>query len=370
MELSNTKKELRKIVVRFAIVFFIVLIALTFFSKTVERLLLPKVTTYTPTGRVITNTYRFKGRVIYSNTKEAYPFFDYFIDEVLIRDGMQIEIGTPIAKLRDYDIEKIKSQYELQILVLEDQIAGFSSQLEGISKESQKESIERQLTIAQKQLNIVLSEKELYFSKIDSQNYLLSDVEGKIVSNSITSHSLVNSTSLLFTYIDDTSYPIIEWEMHPSEALIYNKSSKVKLVYTYIEKIRNFRDTLHSSTQFVTINKIQYDAKKERYVYTSIAPSNKDFLGSHDINVSIIGNIIALDNSVPNSAVFGEDGDKKIFIVSPNPETGQMIVKETPVTVTDDYETYLRLDYQFGINELVVVSTSKPLSHNMKVNLR
>lgn len=366
MEKQNAKKELKKVVIRFAIVFVIVLTVLTFFSKTVDQMLLPKVTTYIPMDKTISNTYRFKGTITYKNKKTEYPAFDYYIADWLIREGTLLEVGTPIATLRQQDVEERRSQYEVQKLTLEDRIASYEYALDRSMGKSQKESVERQLKIAKIEYEQLISEIDHYFSNIDKDYQLLSEVTGKVTAISLEDHRIITISMPLFEYMDDTSYPVIEWSMDPSKVGTFNNACRIRLDYTYLDGARmKFERT---AIKFTEVNKVRYDPKSKSYIYLTVLPkSNEELITSRDIKVSMITTTRTIWNAVPKSALSGED---TIYLLCTDEETGNLSVKELNVTVGQEQDNYVGLDYVFSQNDRVVISTTKPLTHNARVKLR
>lgn len=368
MEKQNARKELKRVVVRFAIVFVIVLTVLTFFSKTVEQMLLPQVTTYIPKDKTITNIYKFKGKVTYKNKKTQYPDFDFYIADWIIREGTTLEVGTPIATLRQQDVEEKRSQYEIQRLALEDRIASYEYALDKKMRKSQKESMERQLKIAKIEYEQLISEINHYNRIIDKDYQLLSEVTGKVTNIPLDDHRIVTISMPLFEYADDTTYPVIEWYMHPDKIRIFNSASKIQLDYTYIEEDINGLKIENTDMKNTEVSKVQYDDESKCYIYMTILPrTNEKLINSRDIDVSMITKARRLRNAVPKSALYSEN---TIFMLSTDDETEQLIVKELGVSVVEETDTHVKLDYTFSQNDKVIISTTKPLTHNARVKLR
>ena len=367
MEKQDARKEMKKVVIRFAVIFLVVLMVLTFFSKTVNQMLLPRVTTYIPSNKVLNSTYQFKGMVSYNNKKHAYPLFDYFIEDWLIREGTELEIGKPIAKLREADVEKRKGQFEIQVLLLEDRIAGLENSLEHDLYKSQRQSMERQLKAAQIEYDSVIANRDAFINSIDEEYNLLSHVEGKVRSIPMDDHRIIPTTMPLFEYLDDSSYPVLEWYMHPSKIATFDTGCKIRLDYTYLLKNGDISFEKTDSI-FVDVDKVAYDEESEGYIYTVFLPrSNKNLVSSNSIEVSMIAKGRQLYNAIPKSALYGEN---MFYILITDPETGELRVKEVSANVMRKTDTHVQLNYNFSQSDRVIISTTKPLTHNAKVKLR
>lgn len=179
MEDKQIMQNIKKIIIKFAIVFFIVMLVLLFFSKTVETMLKPMVTTCKPETKAIRDTYEFKALVNYENTKKAYPEFDYFIDEVLIEENQYIEQGMPIAKLRDIDVKKGRNELEQAISNIETNIYNIERLLYQSEDQEDIAHKEKQLEIERKNLESKQKELELHLDIIDENNNIYSPVDAE-----------------------------------------------------------------------------------------------------------------------------------------------------------------------------------------------
>lgn len=180
MEINDKIKNFKKVIIRFATVFFVVMLVLLFFSKTVETMLLPAVTVFEPQDRTISDSYNIKASINYESTKKAYPMFNYFVSEVLIESGQEIKAGQPIAKLREIDVDKVRSKFEQEMFTLETNIYQIEKLLDRWMNKQDKAQTEKQLEMVQKSLEQKQNEMELYFSIIDDDYNLLSNFNGTV----------------------------------------------------------------------------------------------------------------------------------------------------------------------------------------------
>ena len=156
MDKTEKIKNFKKIIIRFAMIFFVVMIVLLFFSKTVETMLLPAVTAYKPQDRTVSESYNFKASISYDSTKKEYPMFSYFIADVLVEPGENIQTGQPIATLRKMDIDNALGEYEREIFALETSVYQIEKQLDRRMSKDDREMTEKQLELA----NDTLLEKQ------------------------------------------------------------------------------------------------------------------------------------------------------------------------------------------------------------------
>lgn len=374
MKSVDSEKRIQRIIIKFAIVFFIVMLVLLFFSKTVETMLLPAVTTFTPIRTTISDSYEFSASVTYENTKKSYTSFDYFIEQVLIEQNQFVKIGMPIAKLRDRDVNTKRSEFEQRIFDLESIVINLEESLKKWMPRADKERTDRMLERAKENLIDKQEEMDFYFSKIDENNQLLSEVEGKVICVSMQDQSFAYITSSLFEYIDKTSETIIAWNMPVEKAEKFNIESSVIIKYDGFEQGENGIQTYKLCAKESYINSIEYDGLNECYNYKVVLSSEKDLdiISSPKLKLILRTPSIDVENAVPRSAVFEdtESAGLVIYSIKEDQKTKDLIVRKHKVNIVNEYEIYCEVSYDFFYGEQIVLTTTKPLYHNMKVKLR
>lgn len=375
MDKSEKNNDFKKVIIRFAVVFFIVMLVLLFFSKTVETMLLPAVTVYTPQDRTVSDSYSFKASINYESTKKAYPMFSYFISEVLVESGQEVMTGQPIAKLREIDVNREKAQYEQDIFALETNVYQIEKQLERRLSADDRAQAEKQLELANNSLEALQEEMELYLSRIDDDYNLLSDFEGTVINVNITDQSYIDITTPILEYADNTIDMAISWDMPKSKRETYNEDSRLYIEYTYKEKDSEGNVTRKSDTIKLPIDKIEYHPETEMYTYKVMLDKyeHENIIASTEMSLQLVTVPVSIKDAIPASAVYDDTESstgKVIYVISEDYETKELIVKQVPVGVPLEYGMYVRVGYQFSSNEKVVLTTTKPLKNNMKVKIR
>ena len=372
MKKNKIKKSFKKVVIRFAFVFLLVILLLTFFSKTINQMLLPQVTLYTPSSKNISNTTMFTGSILYEDAQKLYPEYGYFIDEVLITENTYLTIGMPIAKLREDDVAAAKESYEIDILTLESNIQSYEDQLSsGYTNKTQKEAIQRQLDILNIQLDSLIDSQEKYFSLIDESNNLISTVEGDILALYLHDRSYIFETDIMLEYADDNTKPIIQWEMSADVASQYSQSSRVSIDYSYVDTSDGEQRTSLSSMS-LEVDKKEYSYQNQVYLYTVYIPEKgSKILNAFKLDITLSDRIASLENAIPkNTLIKDSDTTGIIYLLKNDDATGKYSVEQINVSITGETDAYYGVDYDFQKNDQIILSSTKTLSDGAEVRLR
>ena len=375
MEKTDKIKNFKKVIIRFATVFFIVMLVLLFFSRTVETMLLPAVTVYTPQDRSVSDSYSFKASVNYESTKIEYPMFSYFISDILVEAGQAVEAGQPIAKLRKIDIDKAVNQYEQEIFALETNVYLIEKQLERRMSADDRALAEKQLELAKKSLEEKESEKELYFSKIDNDYNLLSDFSGTVIKINISDQCYIDITTPILEYVDETIGAAISWEIPKSKKEIFDDTSRLYIEYTYNEQNEDGKTSKKSNTKKLPIDSIEYNPETEMYTYKVKLDKeeHKNIISAIEMTLRLVTEPVSIKDAIPASAVYNDpdsSNGKVIYVINEDYFTKEITVKQVSVVVMKEYGMYVQVAYEFSHDEEVVLTSTKALRNNMKVKLR
>lgn len=375
MEIINKIKNFKKIIIRFAMIFFVVMLVLLFFSKTVETMLLPAVTVFKPQDKTISDSYNLKASVNYESTKKVYPMFKYFVSQVLIESEQEVITGQPIAKLREIDVDKVRSEFEQEIFLLETNIYQIEKPLRRWMNKEDKAQTEKQLEMTKKALEEKQDDMELYFSIIDDDYNLLSDFNGTVTKVIASDQSYIDITAPMLEYVDDTIGSVISWDMPKSKKEKYDDTSRLYIEYSYKEQDDEGKVSRKSDTQKLPIDKIEYNSETEMYTYQVMLDNekHKNIISSSEMGLRLVTQPINVKDAIPASAVFDDPNSmsrKIIYVISEDHITKEIRVKQVSVTILQENDMYVQVAYQFSYDEEVVLTTTKALSHNMKVKLR
>lgn len=375
MEINDKIKNFKKVIIRFATVFFVVMLVLLFFSKTVETMLLPAVTVFEPQDRTISDSYNIKASINYESTKKAYPMFNYFVSEVLIESGQEIKAGQPIAKLREIDVDKVRSKFEQEMFTLETNIYQIEKLLDRWMNKQDKAQTEKQLEMVQKSLEQKQNEMELYFSIIDDDYNLLSNFNGTVTKIIASDQNYIDITTPMLEYVDDTISAVISWDMPKSKREKYNENSRLYIEYSYKEQDDEGNVLRKSDTQKLPIDKIEYNPETEIYTYQVKLDKeeHKNIISSSEMTLKLVTDPKTIKNAIPASAVFDDPSSMSgtaIYVISEDYITKEIRVKKVSVTIVQEYDMYVKVAYKFSFGEEVVLTSTKALDHNMKVKLR
>ena len=95
----------RKKIINISIVVFIcILLACTYFSKTIKNMLLPKVTAVNLKSGAIGDAFETQGTVNYENTHKIYAASDWNIEEISAKVNQKVNKGDILGKVDNNEI--------------------------------------------------------------------------------------------------------------------------------------------------------------------------------------------------------------------------------------------------------------------------
>ena len=135
----------RKILRNFSIVFLSVVVSLTFFSKTIDTFLLPKVSVCSAKSGAMTDALEFDGEVAADDIEKVYSGGDWKILEVLVKPGSEAEKGSKLARVDTADMLIKLAKKELDVLACENDLEKYKTTYDDINLLSYERDMERSL---------------------------------------------------------------------------------------------------------------------------------------------------------------------------------------------------------------------------------
>ncbi|ABR50807.1 efflux transporter, RND family, MFP subunit [Alkaliphilus metalliredigens QYMF] len=110
---ANANIEKRKIIGKATVIFLMVMLFLTFFSKTINNLTLPKVTYETPTSGALMKEVTDTGNVVAKTIRDLYVHTSMRVTGVMVEVGDEVYQGQTLLTLDTADIEnQLKDQQD------------------------------------------------------------------------------------------------------------------------------------------------------------------------------------------------------------------------------------------------------------------
>jgi len=131
-DLSNKTVKRKKVLRKAGFIFLITILFMTFFSKTINNLLLPEVECSYPIGGKMVRTIEVSGEVKALNTEKIYSYGNVEIIEVRVQNGNRVSKGDVLALVDETDAMAGLKSSELEVLALENELKNYKNSFEAI----------------------------------------------------------------------------------------------------------------------------------------------------------------------------------------------------------------------------------------------
>ncbi|MDP4181849.1 MAG: HlyD family efflux transporter periplasmic adaptor subunit [Bacillota bacterium] len=419
---QNTDK--RKILKRVILVFIAIMILLTFFSKTINDILLPEVEYTTFSNQSLEKEIDTTGEIKPVDIKKINAWRDMKIKEVKVKEGDKVTKGIILA-LTDTDdmLLKVKSM-EFEVKKAQDEIENFKNQfksnveteknnknqwlvkdleeaqksydeakllyengldsykrvetcleeLETIKKkisdekeseENEKrnqEDYERTLSEKMSELQLKIYELDDFKKNCNDNGEIKSEFDGVINQALIEKGSTCNSGQPLFEVVSKDSKYKLEWKLNSAKAQILKEGDTVDLTITN-DKEESFESN---------IDKKNYVVNEGLYLFTSFINDKniKTKTGQVDLNIALKSKEYPM--VVPNSCIFNAGDKNMIFVLKEKDGVmgEEQFVKSVNVKILDSNDSSTAISGNIAENDNIVSFASKALVDNAKVKLR
>lgn len=169
---SNNFQSRKKFIRNVGLIFLIVIILLTFFSKTINNFLLPTVTCEKPKSGELTTEISATGEVMGLNIEKITASGNWHIDEVRIQVGDEVSKGDILAKFEIKDIELELKKMELDILKQENMLKQYKESTKELDLSSFEYEVEDALKAVNKAETELEETKYLFDNGAESQKNL------------------------------------------------------------------------------------------------------------------------------------------------------------------------------------------------------
>lgn len=365
----NTNRKKHKIY-KITIGFLIIIGLLTFFSKTINNFLLPKVTVTQLQKGSLGDIFENDGVVEYKAKNRIYSTNSWLIKKINVKVNKFIKKGDCLAQIENDDILLQKTSAQLNVLKAENILKSLKNEAEP-NKDLIKEK-EVELEIAKLQY-------EKVSKGIDEDGNILADSDGKIVGINAMEGSVTQPNQVIFEMVSDTPQYCVSWKVNEDEAIKYKVGDKISVSI----KIRQnnagdsggndeILDTKNLVIESNIINK-QYLSNEKVYELSANLNSNGIVLEEgQKATISINKSSPSYNQVIPKRCVTEENKQNYIFVVK---EREGILGKEKYVTklqvniVDSDTNNCAIKDVPNDVKQIVLES-SIPLTDGLAVMLR
>ena len=394
----NQKKieGVRLIAVRLGTVFIVVVLALTFFSGSIENAMLPQVTTYPIVHEKVTTSSTSTTTPTYENPITVYAPVTAPVLESYLEYGVGVKAGEAVARLDSSTLNQIRTDYEVRLLESRNSITQLQSSLNkandtntGIDEQiaaanksnaaldpndpasaAQRIDVKalarqkadtlvytQQLEVAQIQYDALSREYADAFRYINENGEFIAPAGGMVVSDSISVGGTMTKGQPAYVYGELGSPMILEWSTNKVEGTRFTDAAVI---------------TAKTGNETFTAQLIDRKLDKESgaYYFRARIPSD---------HVMTITTRVTVTVSTPESSalyvapkvVLHEDEGTYVYVLRKDPEKHKYFVKRLDVT---EYSEATPLEYsiiaQFMEGDEVILSTTRTLEDGMQVRLK
>jgi HlyD family secretion protein len=367
MEPATNQKRRKKIIYKFTLIFFAVILILTYFSKTINNALLPKVTTVQYTKGSLGEKFESQGIVEYKNTVNIMSVGAWTINKLNVVVNQKVKVGDILAQVDNDTITIQEKAKNLDILKLEDQLKLLNSAAEKdkvLIKETEDELALRKLEYLQIRKGLT------------KEGNIVAQAEGNIVAIKIAEGSTTQPGQLLFQLVKTEPEYCVTWKVSSEDATNYVIGDKI-IVDLKIRKSDADKQSLSNTKDMTITTQVyskEYSANDNSYELSANIDSNTTGLEegmSADINISKTSS--SYDCVLPLECLSEEGIKDYIYVVKERKGLlgDEMYVEKTEVTKLDsnNYQCAINIIGTPGFKD-IVIKASRPLSDNMTVSMR
>jgi HlyD family secretion protein len=362
-----------KMITKIIIVFIVVIVLCTYFSKTVENMLLPEVTVIQLKPGAIGEGFEGTGTVEYEDTHKIYSRQDWTVKEIEVKVNQNVKKGDVLAKVDIDQITLMEREEEEVIMGIQDEI----NSLKKAPNPDQDKLKEDQFKLDTENIKYKEIRKGL-----TGDGSILSDMDGKIVN--INSQNLGGFSgasegdvsgeadsvagNALFEIVPSEPSLSVKWTVSSKDADEFSIGDNVNVATGDDDK--NSKLTVVTAT----VSEKTYNAEKDEYEFSGIINDNSNLKQDDKVTVSTEASTKRYDNVIPKSCLYDEDGTDYVYEVSARSgalgEEDYVQKVQVQVGASDDLNCSIKAtsDLTKGIYG-IVSNTSKPIEDNDEVKL-
>jgi len=369
MDSINLKNVVKKLTIRFAVIFFIILAILTYFSKSINYVLLPKVSVTVQESGALSDSIREKSKLEYTD-KKVFDFpCDTVLKEIFVSKGDKIKKGDRLANIENISYKTVKSELELNILKLENSIKYLDAESYKVETYAELDQIELQIKEDKNKLEIMQSIYDMFLDKTDEDGNIIAVEDGIVTDINVKTNEPISKNQTLINYALLNSKMCFSWNMPKEKGELFPINNSVNIQVDIMNM-----ETGESRKAFglTKINKKVFDENTSNYIFTSNFPdlklSENEQYPQAGTEVSFFSQITSeeYDSLVLKSAV-RDLGKQKIMYVVRDEANGEHFIKQLEVNILDSNDFYCAIDTKLQYEEKIVISSSKPIKDGDRV---
>lgn len=412
--------KLRKKYIRNAgLIFLLTVILLTFFSRTINNLLMPEVEYRKPMSGRLETEIKARGVVKALDTEIIYARGNWTVTEVIAEEGAEVTGGNVLAIVEAGDVKLDLKSKELELIKLENALEQYRGSFDEGASQNELDRLSRATDKAQKELESVRAlyesgaetqaaveqaqealeiakqaqetgvkefarqkedyartlkekESELELKRLEYENFknkvpedgkIIAPAGGVIKTAAIEKGATLNEGQVIFELIKKGSPVTVEWMLNAE------KADKIIAGDSVI-----FSPVSDNSFQIKgTIKEKRYSFKDGMYEFISDAGTEGDRLADgQEIAVSIVKRSESFPCVVPNTSIVKQGGESCVFVLNERegPLGKENYVELVKVRVEDSDDFNSAISGLVDSGDSVVTFSTKALADGIRVKTR
>lgn len=371
MEKTDVKIIIKKFTLRFAVVFAVVLALLTYFSSTIDYILLPQVSVTDTLNGSLSDSEEYTANLYYSDINPFLSPLDGVADKVCVKAGDKVKKNDNILKLNENRLNELKNEKYNLLSELQNTVNTLTAQFYASEDENEQVMINNQINDAIRQRDVLHSEYNEILSLTDSGGYVKADFSGIITNVNISGGDSISVYQKLLEYTDQSRKMAFTFEMPQEQAGKLKTGDELSV---YVNALNKKEYKYEKVKQKTDITEILFDSENKTYKvssFISLEELEKEDMAvdyGAEVTVRINSESQTFDFIVPLSAVVEGDGGSCMYIANENPSDGKVYVEEILVNVLARNNLYCAVssdNLYYGKN--IVYSATKEISDGDRV---
>lgn len=349
------------------VIFFIIIGILTYFSGTIEYLLLPVVTASEPTGGKLRSNLSKEAEIIYKDRVCIYSTGDFMISDILVEKGSHIEAGTPILSLNPDDLEIKRQQKILEQVKVQNELEQLYREWNAFTgSDMEKETLIDSIEQKKLEKNILETEYDNIFKGINENGEVLASYSGIVSEINVTNGQSVLRGEALIELLEENTDRMVQFELDEAEKNYYSEGKEFEIVYSRQEEDGRITE---KSVQGI-LESINKDAETGRFLAAGkIAEEIPELEYGEKVRVTLSYDGASYENIVPISAITERDGVKIVYVLREDTE-GDFYVKKMQVTILEEGDYFAAVEAEFEYGDRVITSANKNLEDRIRVRMQ
>ncbi len=365
MEAVVNIQKRKKIIRNSGLILFTVVVLLTFFSNTINNLLIPEVETAMMKGGVLQKEIEAAGVIQAEDIQIITGFRGWKIKEIKVKANDEIESGTILAVVDQQDLNMQLRRKELDILRLQNNLLQYKAArtISGSGTAAQDEVYQGKVKEMLLEIDLNKIEYNNLKTRILKNGTLISPTDGKVGSVNIRAGDEAADGQILFEIVGADSAYRAEWALSKEKAELIDIGETVML-------------TPEGDSQKVFKGKVtekSYEPAGKTYRFLSqLSGEEAGLTDGQQVRISYTKMSVKYPIIIPNAGIIFNGDRGYVFLLKTRDGIlgTEKYAEMVEVKIEESDDTYSAVKGNLDSNYDVITFRSKPLMDGMQVKTK